>query len=226
MEKEYSDILAAARAYQQAECFIFDMDGLIFDTERIFMEQLAVAMAEKGYRLTREVYCRSLGMAGKALEELMKGVYGEQYPFREMGQRARNMVNTIADTVGLPLKPMIPELLDWLKEQKICCAVASSSASATVKKYLENAEIDEYFSCIIGGEMVEKSKPEPDIFLMACDQCGVRPEQAVVLEDSENGIRAAYAAGIPGICVPDLKEPSEEVCRMTSAIVRTNQLTH
>ena len=186
--KEYNSLLVAAEEYKATDCFIFDMDGLIFDTERIFMDQLAVAMAEKGYSLSRKVYEDSLGMAGEPLKQLML------------------------------VKPEIRPLLEWLKEQGIICAVASSSPSDAVQHYLEQADLRSFFSEIIGGEMVEHSKPEPDIFLLACEKCNVVPEKAVVLEDSDNGIRAAYAAGIKSICVPDLNWPCEEVQKLASGI--------
>ena len=217
--KQYPDILTAARDYATAWGFIFDMDGLIFDTERVFMEQLAVVMAQEGYRLTREVYSRSLGLAGRQLEQMMLAEYGMEYPFYDMGRKARQRVDMIAETVGLEMKPQIPLLLEWLRSQGIACAVASSTNSFSVKNYLEQAGILSYFSVIVGGEMVKRSKPEPDIFLLACEKCGLKPEQAVVLEDSENGVRAAAAAGIPVICVPDLKQPSPEVCQLASAVV-------
>lgn len=219
--KKYSNIMDAAKEYRDAKGFLFDMDGLLFDTERLFMEQLAVLMAERGYRLTREVYSRSLGLTGKALEKMMLEEYGRDYPLRELGHRAREQVDIVADTVGLQIKPQIPELLDWLREEGIICAVASSTDSDSVRKYLDKTGLLSYFSVIVGGEMVERSKPEPDIFLLACEKCGLRPQQAVVLEDSENGVRAAAAAGIPAICVPDLKQPSPEVCQLISALVVT-----
>lgn len=217
--KEYSDIMTAAKEFGNAKGFLFDMDGLLFDTERLFMEQLAVLMAEKGYRLTREVYSRSLGLTGRALEKMMLSEYGGDYPLRELGHKARERVDIVADTVGLQIKPQIPELLAWLREQGILCGVASSTYSESVRKYLEKTGLLSYFSVIVGGEMVEHSKPEPDIFLLACEKCGLHPRQAVVLEDSENGVRAAAAAGIPVICVPDLKQPSPEVCQLVSALV-------
>lgn len=205
----YSDLLEAAKAVRTKEAFLFDMDGLLFDTEQLFMEQLAIVMKEQGYELTKEIYCRSLGMTGQALKDLMCGIYGEEYPFFEMGRESRKRVTMVAETVGLRVKPKIRQLLAWLKEQKKRCAVVSSTESTHVKRYLELAGLSEYFSAIIGGEMVEKSKPEPDIFLLGCERLGVKPSESVVLEDSENGIRAAYSAGIETICIPDLKEPDE-----------------
>lgn len=217
--KIYRDLLEAAEQMKEARCFLFDMDGLIFDTERLFMEQLAVVMAERGYVLTREVYEKSLGMAGDALKELMCGIYGENYPFYEMGQESRRRVSVVAETVGLRVKPQIRELAEQLRQQGKLCAVASSTASEYVRKYLEQAGLAFYFSQVIGGEMVTHSKPEPEIFLMACQKCEVKPSEAVVLEDSENGIRAAYVAGIRSICIPDLKEPCDEVRNMIDIMV-------
>ena len=218
--KTYPDIIAAAKAYRMAKVFVFDMDGLIFDTERLFMEQLAVVMAEKGYRLSREVYVSTLGMGGRRLEQAMLRQYGSDYPFHEMSSRTRERVDLVADTVGLVLKPKILELLVWLREQGIVCAVASGTHSPSVRKYLEQSGILPYFSVIVGGEMAQRSKPAPDLFLLACERCGIEPHQAVVLEDSENGVRAAAAAGIPVICVPDLRQPGPEVCQMADAVVR------
>lgn len=207
----YGDLLEAANVFREKEAFLFDMDGLIFDTEQLFMEQLAVVMKERGYELTKEIYCRSLGMTGQALKDLMCGIYGEDYPLSETGGESRKRVTMIAETVGLRVKPGIPQLLAWLREQGKRCAVVSSTESAHVKRYLELAGLSEYFDEVIGGEMVEKSKPEPDIFLLGCKCLGVKPTQSVVLEDSENGIRGAHSAGIATICIPDLKEPDESL---------------
>jgi HAD superfamily hydrolase (TIGR01509 family) len=149
----------------------------------------------------------------------MLSEYGMDYPFYSMGKRARERVDMIAATVGLQIKPQIPELLKQLQKQGIVCVVASSTHSGTVDTYLSDAGLRKYFSVIVGGEMVQRSKPEPDIFLLACERSGLKPEQALVLEDSENGVRGAVAAGIPVICVPDLKMPEQEICEMASALV-------
>ena len=173
--RDYHNILDAAQSFESAWGFIFDMDGLIFDTERLFMEQLAVVMAERGYRLSREVYCKSLGLTGKSLEKLMLTEYGMDYPFAQLGRIAREHVDAIAATVGLELKPDIVTLLQWIRRQGLKAAVASSTRSDIVERYLEGAGIRKYFSVIVGGEMVERSKPEPDIFLKAAEKAHAAP---------------------------------------------------
>lgn len=214
------DLLQTIRHFEKKKAAIFDMDGLIFDTERLFMEQLAIAMKENGYELTREIYCETLGLAGEKLEQTMRSHYGAGYPFAEMGKAAEKRVRIVAETVGLTIKPQIIEVLQYLQEKEILCAVASSTKSDTARFYLQKTGILSYFQEVIGGEMVEKSKPEPDIFLLACNRLGQEPKQCVVLEDSENGVRAAAAAGCSVICVPDLKQPSKEAVLLADYLVK------
>lgn len=222
MAKEYFDLLEAVNAQKNFKAVIFDMDGLVFDTERVFMEQLAVAMKERGYILTQDIYKETLGTCGSKLKDIMYTEYGGDYPFEECGHTAQSRINIIAETVGLTVKPQIRELLSMLKEKGIPCTIASSTNSAYVARYLTHSGLSGYFSEITGGEMVKYSKPEPDIFLMACEKLKTHPHEALVLEDSENGVKAAAAAGIPVICIPDLREPSKEVLKLAAAVVRRN----
>jgi HAD superfamily hydrolase (TIGR01509 family) len=196
---------------------IFDMDGLIFDSERLFMSKLKEAMAEDGYILTEEIYSNTLGLGASFVEKYMHSVYGEDYPCYEMGQRARaKMAEDIKN--GIPVKKGIVDLLEYFKTRNVKCVVASSTETKFVKEYLENAGLIKYFSELIGGEAVINSKPAPDIFLKALGD--EKKENAVVLEDSENGVKAAINAGIPVICIPDMKRPSEDVLRKTLACVK------
>ena len=220
MKREYSDLLEAVNAQKNFKAVIFDMDGLVFDTERVFMEQLAVAMKERGYNLSREVYIKTTGTTGSTLKNIMVANYGDDYPLEECSSIAQSRLAVIAETVGLNVKPQIHELLEMLKDKNIPCAVASSTNSEHVKKYLGHSGLLGYFSEIIGGEMVLHSKPEPDIFLMACEKLKIAPSASLVLEDSENGVKAAYTAGIPVICIPDLKEPDKDIVKMAAAVVR------
>ena len=220
MLKEYFDLLEAVKAQKNFKAVIFDMDGLVFDTERVFMEQLAVVMKERGYILTQDIYKQTLGTTGSKLENIMYSYYGEDYPFKECGHIAQERVCMVAETTGLTIKPQIKELLVMLKDKNIPCTIASSTNSAIVAKYVEHAGLDGYFSKITGGEMVKYSKPEPDIFLMACEKLKTAPHKALVLEDSENGVKAAVTAGIPVICITDLKEPAEDILNLAAAVVR------
>lgn len=222
--REVAAIREALEMLQMKKACLFDMDGLIFDTERTFMEQLSIVMEEYGYHLTREIYCGTLGTTGDELRQRMEKYYGEAYPLREIGGKAREKVNRIAQTVGLAVKPEIPQVLASLQEKGISCAVASSSRSDMVEKYLEIAGLRKYFQVVVGGEQVSRSKPAPDIFILAAQKLGIAPEDCVVLEDSENGVRAGKAAGCATVCVPDLQAPREEFFRDINYMVRRKVL--
>ncbi|MDD6483129.1 MAG: HAD family phosphatase [Clostridiales bacterium] len=197
---------------------VFDMDGLIFDTERLFMDELAEVMRSEGYELTLESYLEILGLNNEAVKRKMLAFYGEDYPFEEMNEKVRAALDKLARSEGLPVKPGIRELLEFLNKNGVSCAVASSTQSAFVRDYIKQSSLDEFFDVIIGGDMVERSKPEPDIFLEAARRIGVSPNDAVVLEDSENGIRAGAAAGMKVICIPDMKQPAPELARCLFAL--------
>lgn len=222
--REKASIREALEEIREMKACLFDMDGLIFDTERSFMEQLSVVMGEEGYHLTREIYCSTLGLSGEELRDKMRGYYGREYPFREMSRRARERLNRVAESVGLAVKPEIPGILEYLHERKVPCAVASGSRSDLVRKYLGINGLDRYFQAVVGGEQVSRSKPAPDIFLLAAEEIGTAPEHCVVLEDSENGIRAGRAAGCVTLCVPDMKMPREEFSQDIDYLVVREEL--
>ncbi|MCD7824736.1 MAG: HAD family phosphatase [Clostridiaceae bacterium] len=214
------NLIRALQELPGADAVLFDMDGLIFDTERLFMEQLAVVMRDYGYRLTREIYCGSLGLGGRQLREYMAAQFGTEYPFDEITQITKRKVEAVAETVGLIVKPDIRETLAWLKEQEVYCAVASSTHTERVEYYLRQAGLSDWFSLVVGGEQVQRSKPYPDIFLHTCRLAKKKPERCIVLEDSENGVIAAYRSGCRVVCVPDLKMPSEEVMQFVDVLVQ------
>lgn len=197
---------------------IFDMDGLIFDSERLFMKFLQQHSAQKGYTITQEDYLRTLGIGGDYLAAVMEDICGPDYPLEEVSDLARQSFNEYAKEHGLPVKPGIPELLSFFSERRIPCCVASSTHSPHVKAYLAQAGLLPFFSHVIGGEQVRNTKPDPEIFLLACAHYAVPPRDALVLEDSENGILAAYRAGIPSIAIPDMKEPGPDFAPYTACI--------
>lgn len=196
---------------------IFDMDGLIFDTENLFMRELGIVMREYGYELTREKYIQCLGLASGMVREKMASFYGDDYPYEEISEETRRRIGEISMTEGLPVKDGVRELLEFLNGRGILCRVASSTSSEFVRAYLAASGLDKYFDDIIGGEMAERSKPSPDIFLKALGD--EKRECALVLEDSENGIRASHAAQIPVICIPDMVYPSAECEALVTAVV-------
>ncbi|WP_370770315.1 HAD family hydrolase [Eubacterium ramulus] len=198
---------------------IFDMDGLIFDTERLFMTTKDGVMKEYGYTQQKDDYIHTLGTCGQQLLDILHRLYGDDYPAEEISQKCRTLVTEKIRRDGPPVKPGIPELLAWFASNNIPCCVASSTKHDIVVEYLRLAKLDKNFAFVIGGDQVQRCKPNPDIFLAACQRTDIKPEHALVLEDSENGILAASNANIPVVCIPDLKVPSEEIAKKTAAIV-------
>lgn len=203
------------------ELFVFDMDGLLFDTERLFMNKRAEILPEYGYTHREEDYIRTLGTSGDHLMSVLMEIYGPDYPADEISQRSRAAQLKHMREHGAPLKDGIKELLDRIAEIGIPCCVATATASVHADEILRLGGIRQYFSFIIGGDQVSHSKPHPEPFLAACKAGATAPENALVLEDSENGILAADAAGIPVICIPDMKYPAAEIAKKTAAIVKT-----
>ena len=198
---------------------IFDMDGLIFDTERLFMEEKGKILASYGYPARKEDYIQTIGLAGRQLRNKQTELYGPDYPADEISQKTRAALNIRMETSGPEVKPGIRTLLRWFRMQGVTCCVASSTRHEYVERYLTLAGLISCFAYLIGGEEVTRSKPEPDIFLAACARGQFSPADALVLEDSDNGIRAAYAAGIPVVCIPDLKQPVPENAEKAAVIL-------
>lgn len=190
---------------------IFDMDGLMFDTERLSMEAWQAEAAKMGYEFTPELGKMVRGRNDADIRALMNDHFGPQLDYTALRDGVRGRMDAQALEEGVPVKPGLYELLNWLKEQGIPRAVASSSRLKTVEMRCRLAGIWEDFDRVICGDMVEHSKPEPDIFLKAAKELGVEPEHSIVLEDSFNGIRAGAAGGFITIMVPDLDQPTPEI---------------
>lgn len=188
---------------------IFDMDGLIFDTERLFIEKQTPFLEKYGYIARDEDYIKTLGTNGEQLKKIHTEIYGPDYPTDLITKLTRAEVDKHMEVYGPTIKPGILELLEWLKQKNVSCAVASSTKTETVEKYLKLADIYKYFDYVIGGDQVSNTKPDPEIFLKAFERKHIDKNEALILEDSENGILAAQRAGIPVICIPDLKYPDE-----------------
>lgn len=191
---------------------IFDMDGLIFDSERIIMG----AWEEMGRQLGYEAFGRNifhtLGMNQEGRRSYFLKTYGEGFPYESFQEGYRELVRKQVKEQGLPVKRGLQELLEYLEKKGTPMAVGTSSSRAYTLEKLREAGIDKYFSAVICGDMVEHSKPHPEIYQRASSALGIRPEEALVLEDSRNGIRAALAAGASVIWIPDLvtELPEEE----------------
>ena len=200
---------------------IFDMDGLMINSEIVTYECYQRVMADINQPIPLEFYKTLLGKNVAWGRARFAEQYGEEFPFDEVIKKVHAMIAERFETEGVPLKPGLIELATYLKENNYKTIVATSSNRARVDKILAGANIEKYFDDSICGDEVTQSKPNPEIFLKACEKLGVQPDEAVVLEDSEAGIQAAYSGNIKVICVPDMKYPDPEFEAMTTKIVDT-----
>lgn len=197
---------------------IFDMDGVIFDTERFWLDCCIPASEEMGMEGFAEVYPRCIGVTEPETWRIMMDVYGDRQLLEEMYAKAGEIFHRRYAESGLPVKPGAREILKWIHEQKIPVALASSTKEEIVRKELTDAGLLQYFDTITCGDHVARSKPAPDIFLKAAERLGKAPESCFVIEDSYNGIRAAAAAGTIPLMVPDMLQPTDEIRELTRQI--------
>lgn len=189
---------------------LFDMDGLVLDTEKLYTRFWQEAANTLGYPMTKE---QALGMRslnrGAGLAK-MQSYFGPDVDYDAIRKKRIEMMDAFVEKEGVTLKPGIRELLEFLKEHGIKTAIATSSPIERTIKYLTSVGLQNSFDELVSGYMVEKGKPEPDIYLFAAEKLGTAPEKCMVLEDSPAGILAAYRAGCLPVMVPDQDEPDAE----------------
>ena len=190
---------------------IFDMDGLMFDSERATYEGYIEVCREYGCEMTLEFYKKMLGCPLPTARKFLTEEFQGKFPLDEGIGKVHAYLDRRFRTLGVPKKKGLDEILEYVKQAGMKTTVATSSGRERVEEILRLAGVSDYFQELICGDEVERGKPNPDIFLKGCEKLGCMPQEAWVLEDSEAGIAAACAAGIDCICVPDMKMPSREL---------------
>lgn len=197
---------------------VFDMDGVLFDTERLCQDSWIEAAEKRGLPGMEEIFPRCIGLNSNGTRQIVLEAYGEDFGYEDFRAEASALFWQYIETNGLPVMPGAEPLLRWLKNNGWILGLASSTKRSSVLNHLEQAGFSDYFSVIVTGDMVEYSKPKPDIYLLACRELGVRPREAYAIEDSPNGIRSAHAAGMRPLMVPDMIAPDEEMQRLSFRI--------
>lgn len=198
---------------------IFDMDGLMIDSERVTYNEYVKKLAQLGHHdFTEELYRNCLGKNKQGICQVFIDHYGQDFPMTEVWDDVHVWIDESLRQY-VPKKKGLVELLEYLKTNNYKTIVATSSGRARVDEILKNAELTKYFDDTICGDEVIHGKPHPEIFLTACQKLDVKPEEALVLEDSEAGILAAYDGHIDVICVPDMKYPEPQFVEKVTKIV-------
>lgn len=190
---------------------VFDMDGLMFDTEKIGIRTWNTLSEELGYPKLFNLIYTCFGTNDNFKRKYFAEVLGEDFPYDYFRKREIEVTGKTLEEEGVPHKPGLVELLQYLKDNNIKRAVATSTPQNPALKHIKSAGVYDYFDVIITGDMTQKGKPEPDIYLKACGELGVDPKDAIGLEDSFNGIRAVFSAGMKAVMIPDMVEPDDEM---------------
>lgn len=191
---------------------LFDMDGTMFDTERLRFQTLKQASLELiGQEFSDEYLMQCLGLSAQAAAQLAQTFYGEDIPYRAIRKRADELELESVRHHGVPIKKGLIQVLERLRKSGLRMAVATSSRRAIAEEYLINANVYKFFDLLVCGDEVEKGKPHPEIFIKAAQKLNVQPQQCLMFEDSENGICSAYDAGGVTILFKDIKEPSDSM---------------
>jgi HAD superfamily hydrolase (TIGR01509 family) len=191
---------------------VFDMDGLLFDTESLYRKAFLAAAEEGGHDIS-QIIDLLVGRPWLKSRELLIERYGNSFPVDDFMTAMVRLFNAMAET-DLMVMPGAVELLDTLEELKLPAAIATSSAHHTVERHLSAHNMVGRFQKIVANGDYVASKPAPDPFLKAAEQLAVAPQSCLALEDSHNGVRSAAAAGMMTIMVPDLHQPTNEIQKL------------
>lgn len=200
---------------------IFDMDGLMFDTERLVIKAWDFAGKQMGCSITKDIVIKTLGLNTENTRRVFIEHLGNNFDFYVFRKIRVDYMTDYIDKNGIPIKTGLIELLDFLKSNHYKMTVATSTEKEKTEYYFKKANISYYFDDIVCGDMIERGKPEPDIYLKASKIIGVAPNECLALEDSPIGILSAYRAKMKPVMIPDLVKPNEETNKLLYAKLPT-----
>lgn len=193
---------------------ISDMDGVILDTEKLYVRFWREAAKFYGFEMTLNHALGIRSLSGKLAEGKLQGWFGKAFSYEAVRQKRIELMDEFVEQNGIEPKPGAQKLLAYIKENGYALALATATPIDRASRYLEKVGLLGYFDRIVSAREVERGKPAPDIYLCAAKRLGLKPEECIALEDSQNGIRSAHAAGCKTVMVPDLDEPSAEIMPM------------
>ena len=197
---------------------VFDMDGLMFDSERLVYETWQMMMNELGFEYNLDIFKNTIGLRTDLTESYYNSLYGERFCYKPLKQRSREIFLKRVSEEGVPIKKGLVELLEFLKSNNLKIAVATSTSAQTAHKIIKMAGVYDYFDTFVCGDDVKNGKPHPEVFLTAAEKLSLPPTECVAFEDSINGIKSAYSAGMTTVMVPDYLQPTQEIIPMIDCL--------
>ena len=200
---------------------LFDMDGVILDTEKLYTRFWREAAQALGFAMTHEMALGMRSLSHQVGERQLKAYLGDEVDYQQVRSKRIELMTAFINENGVELKSGIHELLEFLNKNGLKKAIATSSPLDRTKEYLSQVGLVDAFDELVSGHMVEHGKPAPDIYLHAASKLGLKPEECLVLEDSPTGLLAAYRAGCIPVMVPDQDQPDDEVKSRSYAVVNS-----
>ena len=200
---------------------IFDMDGTLLDTEKVYRWAWREAAQRMGFAQVEEALAACTGCNGADTRKYFEQTYADVVDYDAYTVLRNQLYEEAIERDGLELKPGAREILQWLKERGILVALGTSTLPPRVPQNLERAALTAYFDVVVTGDMVHRGKPDPETFLTAAQLLGVAPENCLGVEDSFNGVRALHAAGMYTVMVPDLIPPNAEILALADEVCTT-----
>lgn len=207
------------RNQRPVKAVIFDMDGLLLDSESLAMDALVSAASSLGYDMPLSFCRKMIGVPADGCRTLVRETYGPDFPIDAFFKAQEVHLREFVDSGRLILKNGVLPLLDYLDAHNIPRAIATSSSRYRTDHHLELVGLLPRFHAIVTRDDVSQGKPNPEPYLTAAAKLGMAPEDCLALEDSHSGARAAHAAGIRVIVIPDLLEPTDEIREKALAIM-------
>jgi len=202
------------------EAVIFDLDGLLLDTEIISKRAWTEAAIDFGFSISDSLYENVIGITELDTMDIFTNSLGNDFPAKKVNKLRLQLINEIIDKEGVNKKPGYNQIISYLNARKIKKAIATSSTYEFAVKKMKKAGIFTDFDFFSTGDKVEKGKPEPDIFLNAAKGLGIKSSLCIAFEDSDDGTTAATTAGMKVFVVPDLKSPNQESIRNAYRIIK------
>lgn len=203
------------------KAILFDMDGVLIDTERINLRFTIEAAKDFGFDLKPEDALKQRSTAPEESDRYYRSVYGEDFDFYAIRDERRRRMRDFIEENGLDLKEGVREVFEHLEKMNLKKAVVTSTQYDRAMNYIRMLGIENRFDAIVSASMVERGKPYPDVYLYAAEKINEKPENCIAVEDSPNGVRAAYGAGCKVAIFPDLTEPDEEMRNMGTWVLKS-----
>ena len=201
------------------KAIMFDMDGLIFDTEKVYKESWLAAAEKLGFKITENLWNSMIGVRVEECENKLTDEFGAEFPLEKFGEMWRQAFNETVDASGMEYKPGFTEFFDYLISKGYYVGLTTSSYEEDVKRNFAGKREIDLFSLILTGDKIKESKPSPETYIRASEISCIEPGEIIVFEDSINGMYSAINAGCRAVMVPDIQEPDEYIKKYSFMIL-------